>query len=294
MRPLCLDEESRELLEEQGLTLDSVPPANQFVRLRRRANISSGGTPLPVLERMHPENAALAVRAARVLRLDVAGVDLLTPDISRSWREVGGAICEVNAQPQLSITAPHLYGEIFDQLVAGQGRIPIAFVLSSGNAEELVRGCTEILERQGLRVGISTPAGLLVAGERVRRERLSAFGDVRALFIDPAVDAVIFVGDGREFLSTGLPFDRFDELVLDGDWSLQHGGPPASDLRPLVLNLLAQHCSNRLLVCRDRAERDGVVTAYKGGVETVSSSERLVLRLAQRILATHRSSRASR
>jgi cyanophycin synthetase len=102
---IILDDETDAWLARQKLDLDTVPENGRFVRLRGAANVTMGGTIEPVLEVAHPDNVALAVRAARVLRLDLAGVDLLIPDIRRSWHETGAAICEVNAQPEMS---PHL------------------------------------------------------------------------------------------------------------------------------------------------------------------------------------------
>jgi cyanophycin synthetase len=289
MKPLVIDEEAQDLLKEQGLTLDSVLPEGKFARLRRSSNISSGGTPMPVNGVMHPDNAELAVRAARVFRLDIAGVDLITPDITRSWREVGGAICEVNGQPQLSVTAPHIYGELFDTLIEGQGRIPTALVLSTGGAEELVQQCVRTLAERKLCVGLSTPAGLFVGGACVHSGRPSALADARALLIDPNVDAVVLVADGKEFLQMGLPFDRFDVLAI-ADWQeAQAGGATASrQLLASALELAKLHCTGAALVARGDSQMPLILRQLgEKRVETVSSQEQLSLRLAQLLLGKH-------
>lgn len=291
MKPLQVDEEAQGLLDEQGVTLDAVPPAGQVVRLRRAANISSGGTPVPVTDIMHPDNATLAVRAARVMRLDIAGVDLLAPDITRSWRETGAAICEVNGQPQLSITAPQIYGQLFDTLVAGKGRIATALVLSTGDADDAVRECTRIMNDRGVCVGLSTAAGLSIAGKRIRGGRASPFADVRSLLIDPAVEAVVLVADGREFLSAGLPFDRFDVLAI-ADWESAVQGNGSTDRAPLprVLDLVKSHCSGEALICRDHPQVQLVASRLgERRVETVSARAHLGVRLAQALLRRHAS-----
>lgn len=285
MKPLTVDEEALQLLTEQGLTLDSVLPQGRFARMRRSSNISSGGTPVPVNEIMHPDNAELAVRVARVFRLDIAGIDLITPDITRSWRETGAAICEVNGQPQLSVTAPHIYGQLFDTLLEGQGRIPTALVLSSGGAEDekRVQQCVRTLAERKLCVGLSTPSGMFVGDTCVRTARRSPFADARSLLIDPQVDAVVIVADGKEFLSAGLPFDRFDVLAI-ADWT------QAADAQLLspVLGLIKQHCSGAALIHRGHSQ--GEIVARQLGdnrVETVSSHERWSTRLAQLVLSAH-------
>ncbi|MBY0442226.1 MAG: hypothetical protein K2Q25_08845 [Mycobacteriaceae bacterium] len=88
-----MDDEASDFLRRQGLDIDSVPDAGRRVVLRCSANISTGGTAEDVTHLVHPDNRALAERTARVIGLDIAGIDFLTTDVSRSWRDVGGAIC---------------------------------------------------------------------------------------------------------------------------------------------------------------------------------------------------------
>lgn len=120
---VVLDGEADIWLAAQGLGMDSVPVKGQRVRLAGAANVSRGGTRQGVeLHHIHPDNAALAIDAVRLLKLDLGGVDLILPDVGRSWRETGGGICEVNGQPQL---APHLPVQLLPQIVPGKGRIPV-------------------------------------------------------------------------------------------------------------------------------------------------------------------------
>jgi cyanophycin synthetase len=117
------DEESKEWLTNQGLSLETVPAIGQTVRLRGAANVGMGGTLEGVpLSDVHADNLVLVTMAAAALRLDLAGIDFLVPDIKCSWRETGGAICEVNAQPQL---APNLHRQLLPKLVHRNGRIPV-------------------------------------------------------------------------------------------------------------------------------------------------------------------------
>jgi cyanophycin synthetase len=91
-KKIPLDAETDQILHRQGLRLEDAPPAGAIVHLRHQSNLSTGGTMENVTAEVHPDNRHLAVRAAALAGLDVAGIDFITPDIARSYREAGGAI----------------------------------------------------------------------------------------------------------------------------------------------------------------------------------------------------------
>lgn len=289
MSPIVLDDEAEELLAAAGLALDAVPAPGRFVRLRRVANVSRGGTPVAVFDEMHPDNARLAERAAEVLRLDLAGVDLLLPDISRSWLETGGVICEVNAQPQLSVTAPRIHAELLGELVQGQGRVPVALVVTHGRREgaAVARQVSAMLGRHGLRTGVTSAEGLAIGAERQRTGRPSAFRDVQALLLNPGVDAVVAVAAPEDFIATGLPVDRLDTLVLMGPWRARArrcGRDCRLSLGPL-LRLVRPHLGG--VVIADGKDPAAAVAARFLGrdrLRPVSAMEDLPARLAVALL----------
>ena len=213
LKRIALDEEALELLAEQGFSAQAIPPKDKFVRLRRAANVASGGMPVPALEHAHPDNLALAVRAVRLLRLDLAGVDLLIPDIRRSWLESGAAICEVNAQPQLS---PHLPAQLLKRLVHEQGRIPVVLVLGLATESALGDQIFEALSGSGMRVGMVTPDAVTVEGRVVMKSPQHVYAGGLALTADPSADVMVLFLSDESILKTGLPVDRFDVLVLAG------------------------------------------------------------------------------
>jgi cyanophycin synthetase len=99
MTQIRVDAHVREVLERSQLTVDSVPEPGQTVVLRTTANLSTGGTAVDRTNEIHPDNAEIARRAAAIVGLDIAGIDFIAPDISRSVRETGGGIIELNAAP---------------------------------------------------------------------------------------------------------------------------------------------------------------------------------------------------
>ena len=241
LKKVALDDEARSLLIKNGMTPASVPAPGEFVPLRRRANVSSGGTPVAVLDKVHPENRRLAIRAAAALGLDLAGVDFLTSDISQSWMDVGGAICEINAQPQLgSITAPHIYADLLKRLVPHEGRIPIVLVFGDPDgriASTIAKG----YEGKGLTVGVAGRSGVFIGGERILHESLPLDRAGRILIRDRNVEAIVIEVNDFSVLRTGLPFDRFEKMILAGlsFWNERNGAElELAEIRKRLLSVI--------------------------------------------------------
>lgn len=215
-----LDNETQQCLTAQALNEQSIPAAGQSVVLRRTANISTGGTAEDVTLITHPDNRALAERAARVVGLDVAGVDFLCPDISRSWREVGGAICEVNAQPGLRVhwlgdPARDINAELVDWLMQGQdGRIPTAAITGTNGKTTVSRMLQHIWQSAGRTAGVCTTNEVRVGEEIVSQENLSGLPGARLLLNDPAVEAAVIELPRKGLLLFGHPCDRYDVAAL--------------------------------------------------------------------------------
>jgi cyanophycin synthetase len=256
-KPLLIDEEARRLLADAGLSLDSVPESGRFVFLRRAANVARGGTAEAVFDQVHPDNRRLAIRAAAALRLDLAGIDLLIPDIGRSWFETGAAICEVNGQPFLGSRWSFLYGDILRQLVAGSGRIPIAVLLGAPPDGRLAHAIAEKLSASGVVAGWADRNGATVGAARVARGPLSAFAGGQVLVADKTVEAAILCVNDAGVLRSGLPFDRYDFLVLAGN-SLHHrpgqpSGGPSTTMQDLI-QALRPSCQGKVFLGADAAD----------------------------------------
>ncbi len=213
LKQIQLDDEARTLLSEQGLDTRAVPGKGEFIRLRRTANVATGGVPVPVLEQAHPDNLELARRVAAIMRLDLVGLDLLMPDIRRSWLEVGAVICEVNAQPQLS---PQLPAFLLERLVHGQGRIPVVLVMGALTDPDWAHALAALPVPASSVVGIATPEGLEIRGARASTTAGNLYRRGQALLRDPSLGAAVLVMDRAEDISAGLPVDRFDHLLLMG------------------------------------------------------------------------------
>jgi len=236
LKSLVLDAEADALLARQGLTREGVPAEGQFVRLRRIANVSTGGMPLAAFDRVHEDNARLAVDAARALRLDLAGVDLLIPDIARSWRETGAAICEVNGQPQLGgTTAMHLYPAILREEVEGDGRIPTLLVWGGGDGGGALPRLEARLAARGLVVGWVDFSGVRIGGQTVTQAGLRLFEAGDMVAGNARVDVMVMVLENAAQAASGLPVARIDMVLDSGEAPVvADDADPAAALRDLA------------------------------------------------------------
>jgi len=164
-----IDAESIGYAREQGFEMDAVPPRGTRVFLKRTGNMSTGGISIDRTEEIHPENAEIAELAARVVGLDIAGIDFICPDISVPVRETGGGIVEVNAAPGFRMHTNPTEGEaqyvakpVIDMLFppGTASRIPIVAVTGSNGKTTTVRMIAHIMKAMGRKVGVTSTDGM--------------------------------------------------------------------------------------------------------------------------------------
>ncbi|HEV7514759.1 MAG TPA: cyanophycin synthetase [Thermoanaerobaculia bacterium] len=195
-----LDDEALRLLAEAALMPASVLPAGEAFFLRTTGNLSTGGTAIDRTDDIHPDNRRMAERAARAIGLDVAGVDFLSPDISRSYREVGGAIVELNAGPGLRMHLDpseglprDVAGSIIEMLFprGRPARIPLAAITGTNGKTTTTRMVGHILTQAGFHVGMATTDGVYIDGVRIAEGDLTGPWSSRLVLRDPTVDAAV-------------------------------------------------------------------------------------------------------
>ncbi|MFO0817678.1 MAG: cyanophycin synthetase [Pirellulales bacterium] len=218
-----LDAIGLEVLAEQGYSPESIPPAGATVLIRRNGNLSTGGTASDVTDRVHPEVAARAVEAARVIGLDIAGVDVVATDISRPLEEQRGGVVEVNAGPGLRMHIeptsglPRPVGEsIIDLLFppGADGRIPLVGVSGHRGVPQAARWISHILAALGHRVGRVGEEGIVVGNRRQRDARDSEWTRTRDLLLNPEVTAAVFEAAVAGIVREGFGADRLQVGVV--------------------------------------------------------------------------------
>ena len=250
MKILDLDAEADRTLAREGLTRDSVPEANRYVRLRRASNVMIGGTPLDVTTQVHPDNRDLAIRATAALRLDFGGVDFVIPDLAKSWLETGALICEINSQPSIGVRGAHVFADVIRSLVEGDGRIPIAVIVGAAETRTMGTSIATQLEAAGITTGWADRDGATIAGQRASTGALTAFQGAQVVLADNRVGALVLFVNGMGLLRTGLPFAQFDVLAFAGTEVAAPKGGPQQDAATLVTQLeaaLAPACDGKVV-----------------------------------------------
>jgi cyanophycin synthetase len=218
-----LDPVGLAVLAEQGYTPASIPPAGQRVLIRRNGNLSTGGTATDVTDRVHPDVASRAVAAARVIGLDIAGVDLVATDVSRPLEEQRAAVVEVNAGPGLrmhlepSAGKPRPVGQVIVDMLfppGETGRIPIVAVAGVNGKTTTSRLLAHLFRSAGHTVGLTCTDGMYVDGQRLDSRDCSGPRSARAVLLNPAVTAAVLETARGGIVREGLGFGCCDAAIV--------------------------------------------------------------------------------
>ncbi len=218
-----INDAAQVVLKEQGFTADSIPPAGQRVLIRRNANLSTGGTAVDVTDKVHPEWRARAIEAARMIGLDVAGIDVVAIDISEPCQPGTGAIVEVNAAPGLRMhLAPSggqprqvgdaIIGTLFAE--GDNGRIPIVAVTGVNGKTTTTRFTAHILKGTGATVAHTCTDGIYIDDRRIDNEDCSGPQSARNVLLNPEVEMAVLETARGGILRAGLGFDKCDVAVV--------------------------------------------------------------------------------
>ena len=188
------------MMARLGMDAQSVPAAGQAVYLRSTANLSTGGTATDVTDVIHPDNRDMAVRAVRAIGLDVGGVDFITPDITESYKKIGGAVCEVNAAPGFRMhvapsegTPRDAAGPVIDMLFppGTPARVPIAAVTGTNGKTTTARMLAHIAKMAGYTPGLTTTDGVYIDGQRTVEGDMTGPVSARMVLADPQIDFAV-------------------------------------------------------------------------------------------------------
>jgi cyanophycin synthetase len=220
---IVLDRTTDEILERQGYRLQTVPEAGEICYLRETANLSTGGIAIDRTDEIHPETAWIAERVSRIIGLDVAGIDVVTPDITKPLQEVDAVIVEVNAAPGLRMhvapsqgVARNVAAPILDMLFppTTPTRIPIVSITGTNGKTTTTRLTAHILSQVYESVGFTTTDGIYIGGHLVEKGDTTGPQSAQVILQDPTVDIAVLETARGGILRSGLAFQHCDVGVV--------------------------------------------------------------------------------
>jgi cyanophycin synthetase len=214
-----LDQQATRLMEDAGLNENSVLEKDQPFFLRSTANLSTGGTAIDLTDVVHPDNREMAIRAVRAIGLDIGGVDFLTDDITYSYKDVGGAIVEVNAGPGFRMhVAPSegeprdVAGKVLDMLYppGAPSRIPVAAITGTNGKTTTSRMLAHIMKSNGHVVGMTSTGGVQIDGRITVKGDMTGPQSAQIVLRDPTIDFAVLETARGGILRSGLGYSECD------------------------------------------------------------------------------------
>ena len=220
---IVVDQTSREVLKKQGYNLDSVLLPQERAYLRATANLSTGGVAIDRTDEIHPENTWLAQRVAKIIGLDIAGIDIVTSDISKPLKETDGVVVEVNAAPGFRMHAAPSYGlprnvgaSVLEMLFPEQtpSRIPIVAITGTNGKTTTTRLTAHIYRQTDKVVGFTATDGIYIQEYLVEQGDNTGPYSAGAILKDPTVEVAVLETARGGILRSGLAFDSCDIGVV--------------------------------------------------------------------------------
>jgi cyanophycin synthetase len=220
---ITVDRDTTDLLDKLGYTLDTVPAEGEIVYLKSTANLSTGGTSIDVTDLMHPENFFIAERIARVIGLDICGIDIMAENLTQPLRESGGVVIEVNAAPGFRMhLAPseglprNVASPVIDMLYppGKPSRIPIIAVTGTNGKTTTTRLLAHIVKNNGFKVGFTTSDGIYVQNHMLEKGDTTGPMSTEYILKDPTVEFAVLETARGGILRSGLGFSKCDIGII--------------------------------------------------------------------------------
>ncbi|WP_313887193.1 cyanophycin synthetase [Nodosilinea sp. FACHB-141] len=270
-----VDRTTWQLLDRKGYTLDTVLPEGEMCYLRATANLSTGGIAIDRTDDIHPDNIWVAQRIAKTIGLDIAGIDVVTTDISKPLREVDGVIVEVNAAPGLRMHVCPSVGiarNVAEPILAmlfppGQpARIPVVAITGTNGKTTTTRLTAHIFKQTGQMVGFTTTDGIYIGDNMVEPGDTTGPQSAQVILQDPTVEVAVLETARGGILRSGLAFKDCDIGV--------------------VLNVAADHMGlGDINTLEDMAHLKSVVAeaVRPSGYAVLNADDPLVAAMAQKV-----------
>lgn len=220
---ITVDQFTQKMLDDKGYSLETVPVKGERVLLKPTANLSTGGTSTDVTDEVHPANIFMFERIAKIIGLDICGIDVMANDLRTPINENGGAILEVNAAPGFRMHIEPAEGlprnvaePVVDMLFpkGSVGRIPIIAITGTNGKTTTTRLTAHIAKSAGKKVGYTTSDGVYIQNQLMMKGDCT--GPVSSSFVlkDPTVDFAVLECARGGILKSGLAFQNCEVAVV--------------------------------------------------------------------------------
>lgn len=218
-----VDDQTENILVKKGYTLDTVIKKDDELWLKPTANLSTGGTATDVTDIVHPSNVFMCERIARIIGLDICGIDIMADNLTQPIAETGGAILEVNAAPGFRMHLDPTDGigrnvaePVIDMLypTGSTARIPIVAITGTNGKTTTTRLMAHVVKQIGHKVGFTTTEGVYIQNQMMMQGDCT--GPVSAEFVlkDPTVDFAVLECARGGILRAGLGFHNCDMAIV--------------------------------------------------------------------------------
>ena len=220
---ITIDQFTQKMLDDKGYTLETIPAKSELVLLKPTANLSTGGTSTDVTDEVHPANVIMCERIAKIIGLDICGIDIMASDLRTPVKENGGCILEVNAAPGFrmhidpSVGLPRNVAEpVVDMLFpkGHPGTIPIIAVTGTNGKTTTTRLTAHIAKTAGYKVGYTTSDGVYIQNQMMMKGDCT--GPLSSQFVlkDPTIDFAVLECARGGILKSGLAFQHCDVAIV--------------------------------------------------------------------------------
>jgi cyanophycin synthetase len=220
---ITVDRDTLDLLKKRNYTLESVPPVDECVYLKSTANLSTGGTSIDVTDIVHPYNIFMCERIARVIGLDICGIDIMAQNLSEPLTENGGVVLEVNAAPGFRMhlapsegLARNVAAPVLDMLYpwSKSAKIPIIAVTGTNGKTTTTRLIAHIIKNNGYRVGYTTSDGVYIQNSMLLKGDTTGPASAEFVLKDPTVEFAVLETARGGILRAGLGYSRSDIGII--------------------------------------------------------------------------------